>query len=281
MVQSDFCGGLTKENIGYIMSKSPRFTIKELIEAGVHFGHKTMRWNPKMEPFIYGSRNGIHIIDLQKTAPLLNNALKRIEDIVAKNGRILFVGTKRQAQEPIAEAAARCGQHFINIRWLGGTLTNWKTVSGSIKKLINIEKTLEDPNNELNKKEILLLDRKRIKLESNLGGIREMGGRPSILFVIDTNKEAIAIAEAKKLGIPVIAIVDSNCNPYDVDYPIPGNDDAKRSIELYLRLVSNAVLSGIQSEVKSSGADLGEQEDLAEAVVVNSSDSAVEDKQAS
>lgn len=263
------------------MSKSPRFTIKELIEAGVHFGHKTMRWNPKMEPFIYGSRNGIHIIDLQKTAPLLNNALKFIEDIVAKNGRILFVGTKRQAQEPISEAAARCGQHFINIRWLGGTLTNWKTVSGSIKKLINIEKTLGDPNHTLNKKEVLLLDRKRIKLENNLGGIREMGGRPSVLFVIDTNKEAIAIAEAKKLGIPVIAIVDSNCNPYDVDYPIPGNDDAKRSIELYLRLVSNAVLSGIQSEVKSSGADLGEQVDLVEVVEVKAPEAPAEDKQAS
>lgn len=238
----------------------PKVSLKELMESGVHFGHKTMRWNPKMAPFLYGSRNGIHIIDLQKTAPLLRRALQTISEVVANNGRVLFVGTKRQASQLIADYADKCGQYFVNQRWLGGMLTNWKTVSASIKRLKEYEATLADENNGLNKKEVLLLDRNRAKVERSLGGIREMGGKPDLLFVIDTNKESLAIQEAKKLGIPIVAVIDSNSNPDDIDFPIPGNDDATRAVDLYCRLVSDAVLAGIKAEMQQSGADLGEQD---------------------
>lgn len=245
------------------MSSVPQFTINELIEAGVHFGHKTMRWNPKMAPYIYDARNGIHIIDLQKTAPMLYKSLKALNDVAKSNGRVLFVGTKRQASSIIAEAAKRCGQYYVNHRWLGGMLTNWETVSKSIKTLKEIEAKIESDNDsfsKLTKKERLDLTRKADKLEKYLGGIAEMGGVPNILFVIDTNKEHIAVCEAKKLGIPVIGIVDSNADPEDVDYAIPGNDDATRSIKLYCKLVSDAILGGIQESLVRSGADLGEAE---------------------
>lgn len=241
------------------MSALPTFTMNELLDAGVHFGHRTMRWNPRMEPYLYGSRNNIHIIDLQKTVPMLYRGLKVIHDAVANNGRILFVGTKPQASEAISEYAKRCGQYYVNHRWLGGMLTNWNTVSASIRTLRSIEEKLNDPevNENLTKKEILDLERRREKLERSLGGIREMGGRPDVIFVIDTNKEKLAIQEANVLGIPVVAIVDSNSNPDDITYPIPGNDDATRAIKLYCRLVSDAVLAGIQDELVSAGVDLG------------------------
>ena len=238
----------------------PDFTIGQLLDAGVHFGHKTMRWNPKMAPYIFGVRDDIHIIDLQKTVPLLHNALTVVHEVVKNNGRVLFVGTKRQASEAIAEAAKRCGQYYVNHRWLGGMLTNWPTVSKSIKTLTNYEKTLANENNELvkfTKKEILELTRKKDKLELSLGGIRNMGGKPDLLFVIDTNKEDIAILEARKLGIPIVAIIDSNSNPDVVNYPIPGNDDATRSIKLYCRLFSEVALNGLQEALVSSGADIG------------------------
>lgn len=238
----------------------PDFTIGQLLDAGVHFGHKTMRWNPKMAPYIFGVRDDIHIIDLQKTVPLLHNALTVVHEVVRNNGRVLFVGTKRQASEAIAEAAKRCGQYYVNHRWLGGMLTNWPTVSKSIKTLTNYEKTLANENNELvkfTKKEILELTRKKDKLELSLGGIRNMGGKPDLLFVIDTNKEDIAILEARKLGIPIVAIIDSNSNPDVVNYPIPGNDDATRSIKLYCRLFSEVALNGLQEALASSGADIG------------------------
>lgn len=241
------------------MSALPTFTMGELLDAGVHFGHRTMRWNPRMEPYLYGSRNNIHIIDLQKTVPMLYRGLKVIHDAVANNGRILFVGTKSQASDIIAEYAKRCGQYYVNHRWLGGMLTNWNTVSASIRTLRSIEEKLNTPEiaDGLTKKELLDLSRRREKLERSLGGIREMGGRPDVIFVIDTNKEKLAIQEANVLGIPVVAIIDSNCNPDEVTYPIPGNDDATRAIKLYCRLVSDAVLSGIQDELVSAGVDLG------------------------
>lgn len=246
------------------MSEFPQFTIKELIEAGVHFGHKTMRWNPKMDPFLYGSRDKIHIIDLQKTAPLLLSALKVIQQVVKNNGRILFVGTKRQASEIIANSAKRCGQYYINNRWLGGMLTNWETVSRSIKTLISLDKKLADQDytDALTKKEVLNLSRQRDKLELSIGGIKDMGGRPDLIFIIDTNKENIAILEAKKLNIPVVAIIDSNSDPDPIDYPIPGNDDATRAIKLYCKLVSDAVLNGIQQSLIDAGVDLGESQEL-------------------
>lgn len=240
------------------MSALPKFSIKELLEAGVHFGHKTMRWNPKMAPYIFGTRNNVHIIDLQQTAPLLHQALRITKDIVSKNGRILFVGTKRQASETIANQATRCGQYYVNHRWLGGMATNWNTVSNSIKTLSQLEEKLANTEIKLTKKERLMLDRKREKLDRSLGGIREMGGKPDLLFVVDTNKEKIAIDEAKKLGIPVIAVVDSNSDPDKIDYPIPGNDDATRAIELYARLIADAALSGIEDALTKSGADIGE-----------------------
>lgn len=237
--------------------------MRELLEAGVHYGHKTMRWNPRMAPYLFGSRNGTHIIDLQQTAPLLHQSLQTVYDVVRKNGRVLFVGTKRQASEQIAEAAARCGQYYVNHRWLGGMLTNWNTVSASIKTLRDIEAKLTGEEAEgLKKKEILSMQRKADKLRLFLGGIMDMGGRPDLLFIIDTNKESIALLEARKLGIPVIAILDSNSNPEGVNYPIPGNDDATRAIRLYCKLISDAALAGIQESLGASGVDIGASADL-------------------
>lgn len=241
----------------------PEFTLRQLLEAGVHFGHQTHRWNPRMGPYIYGARNGIHIMDLTQTVPLLDAALNALRECVAKGGRILFVGTKRQAASPIKDAAERSAQHFMNHRWLGGTLTNWKTVSNSIKRLKQLDEMMESGHVEaFTKKERLNLDRERTKLQASLGGIREMGGVPDMLFVIDTNKEDLAIAEAKKLGIPVVAILDTNCNPAGVDYPIPGNDDAARAIGLYCDLAARAVIDGMASQLGAAGFDLGELEDV-------------------
>jgi small subunit ribosomal protein S2 len=241
----------------------PEFTMRQLLEAGAHFGHRTQRWNPKMAPYIYGSRNDIHIIDLTQTVPLLHQALVALRDVAAGGGRILFVGTKRQAQEPIAGAAKRCAQYYMNQRWLGGTLTNWQTISHSIKRMRTIEETLESAQSSgLKKKELLGLLRERDKLERSLGGIREMGGLPNMLFVIDTNKEAIAISEAKKLGIPVTAILDSNCDPDGIAYPIPGNDDAARALVLYCDLAARAIIDGIGQGQVGAGIDVGEAEVL-------------------
>src|SRR3984885_5395059 len=241
----------------------PEFTMRQLLEAGAHFGHRTQRWNPKMSPYIYGSRNDIHIIDLTQTVPLLHQALVALRDVAAGGGRILFVGTKRQASEPIAAAAKRCAQYYMNQRWLGGTLTNWQTISHSIKRMRSIEETLESAQSSgLKKKELLGLLRERDKLERSLGGIREMGGLPNMLFVIDTNKEAIAISEAQKLGIPVTAILDSNCNPDGIAYPIPGNDDAARAIALYCDLAARAVIDGLGQGQVDAGIDVGAAEEI-------------------
>jgi small subunit ribosomal protein S2 len=250
----------------YIMAL-PAFSMSELIEAGVHFGHKTKRWNPRMAPYIYGVRNDIHIINLGKTAPMLQAALQAVRDVVAQNGRILFVGTKRQASAPVAEAAKRCGQHYINQRWLGGLLTNWNTIQVSIKTLRKLEEQLSGAaNTGFTKKELLSMSRHKDKLEASLGGIKDMGGRPDMLFVIDTNKEELAIKEAQKLGIPIVAIIDSNCTTDGIDYPIPGNDDSTRAINLYCQLISDAVLDGIQASMSSSGADLGAREDAGQVI---------------
>lgn len=235
------------------MTEFPRITIRELLDAGVHFGHKKMRWNPKMAPYLFGIRNDVHIIDLQQTLPMLYRALVLVRDVAKQNGRILFVGTKKQASEPIAEFAKSCGQYYVNHRWLGGMLTNWNTVSQSIKKLKKIEEEVNVSGQAYTKKELLQLDRKRDKLDLSLGGIRDMGGKPDLLFVIDTNKEDLAIAEAKVLGIPIIAIVDSNSDPDGIDFPIPGNDDATRAIRLYCQLFAQAIISGIQDEMVASG----------------------------
>ena len=241
----------------------PDFSMRQLLEAGVHFGHQTHRWNPKMKPFIYGDRTQIHIIDLSKTVPLLHQALVQVRDTVAKGGRVLFVGTKRQAADPVSEAARRCAQYYINHRWLGGTLTNWETVSRSIKRLKELEALFETGGGEgLTKKELLNLERERDKLDRALGGIANMGGRPDLMFVIDTNKEAIAVKEARKLGIPVVAVVDTNCDPDDVDFPFPGNDDAARAISLYCNLIADAVLDGLAESTADLGMDLGELEDI-------------------
>lgn len=236
----------------------PEFTMRQLLEAGVHFGHQTQRWNPRMGEFIYGARNGIHIMDLTQTVPMLDAALNVIRETVAKGGRVLFVGTKRQAQQPIADAAERCAQYYMNHRWLGGTLTNWKTVSQSINRLRSIDETMETGAEGLTKKERLGMERDQAKLQASLGGIREMGGVPDLLFVIDVNKESLAIAEAKKLGIPVVAVVDTNCNPEGVDYIIPGNDDAARAIALYCDLAARAALDGMTAQMGAAGIDLGE-----------------------
>ena len=237
----------------------PEYTMRQLLESGAHFGHRTQRWNPKMAPFLYGSRNDIHIIDLTQTVPLLHQALVALRDVAAGGGRILFVGTKRQAAEPIAASAKRCAQYYVNHRWLGGTLTNWQTISNSIKRLRTIEETLDSGQGSgLTKKELLGLLRERDKLERSLGGIKEMGGLPNMLFVVDTNKEAIAISEAKKLGIPVTAILDSNCDPDGIAYPIPGNDDAARAIALYCDLVARAVIDGLSVGQVEAGVDTGE-----------------------
>jgi small subunit ribosomal protein S2 len=241
----------------------PDYTMRQLLESGAHFGHRQQRWNPKMAPFLYGSRNDIHIIDLTQTVPLLHQALVALRDVASGGGRILFVGTKRQASEPIAAAAKRCAQYFVNHRWLGGTLTNWQTISNSIKRLRSIEETLNSAQGSgLTKKELLGLLRERDKLERSLGGIKEMGGLPNMLFVVDTNKEAIAISEAKKLGIPVTAILDSNCDPDGIAYPIPGNDDAARAIALYCDLVARAVIDGLSVGQVASGVDTGAAEVL-------------------
>lgn len=241
----------------------PDFTMRELLEAGSHFGHQTHRWNPKMKPYIYGARSGIHILDLSKSVPLLHQALVQVRDTVAKGGRVLFVGTKRQAAQPIAEAAQRCAQYYMNFRWLGGTLTNWTTVSNSIRRLRELEEILTDKDNSgLTKKELLNLERDREKLDKALGGIANMGGLPDLIFVIDTNKEAIAIKEARKLGIPVVAVIDTNCDPDDADFPFPGNDDAMRAITLYCNLVADAVLDGLAEATAGLDIDLGEAEDL-------------------
>ena len=237
----------------------PDFTMRQLLEAGVHFGHQTHRWNPKMDNFIFGDRNGIHIMDLTQTVPLLHQALVQIRDIVAAGGRVLFVGTKRQASEPVATAAKQCAQYYINHRWLGGTLTNWKTISNSIRRLRELEELFAGEAKGLTKKELLNLTRERDKLELSIGGIKDMGGVPDAMFVIDTNKEEIAVKEARKLGIPVIAILDSNCDPDSIAFPIPGNDDAARAIALYCDLVSRAVIDGISQSHVESGIDIGEE----------------------
>ncbi|WP_412563020.1 30S ribosomal protein S2 [Thalassobius sp. MITS945101] len=239
----------------------PEFTLRQLLEAGVHFGHQTQRWNPRMGPYIYGSRNGIHIMDLTQTVPLLDQALKAVRDTVAKGGRVLFVGTKRQAAGPVAEAAEKCAQYYMNHRWLGGTLTNWQTVSQSINRLKEIDEKLASGAEGLTKKERLNMERDQGKLQASLGGIREMGGVPDLLFVIDVKKEALAIAEANKLGIPVVAVVDTNCSPSGVDYIIPGNDDAARAIALYTDLVSRAALDGMSAQMDAAGVDLGALEE--------------------
>ena len=239
-------------------------TMRQLLEAGVHFGHQTRRWNPKMAPYLFGVRNGVHVIDLTQTMPMLHRALEVTRDVAAAGGRILFVGTKRQAQEPITRAASRSGQYYVNHRWLGGMLTNWKTISQSIRRLRELDARIAEGTQGLTKKETLQLTRQRDKLERALGGIKDMGGLPDLLFVIDTNKEAIAVAEARTLGIPVVAVVDSNCEPHAVTYPVPGNDDASRAINLYCDLVVGAVLDGIQAEMAASGADLGALEGLPE-----------------
>ncbi|MEN8710386.1 MAG: 30S ribosomal protein S2 [Paracoccaceae bacterium] len=239
----------------------PEFTMRQLLEAGVHFGHQTQRWNPRMSQYIYGSRNGIHIMDLTQTAPMLEQALKVVRDTVSKGGRVLFVGTKRQAAAPVAEAAEKCAQYYMNHRWLGGTLTNWKTVSQSISRLKAIDEALGHGAEGLTKKERLGMEREQDKLQASLGGISEMGGTPELLFVIDVNKEALAIAEANKLGIPVVAVVDTNCNPAGVDYIIPGNDDAARAISLYCDLVTRAALDGMSAQMNAAGVDVGALEE--------------------
>lgn len=242
----------------------PDFSMRQLLEAGVHFGHQTHRWNPKMAGFIFGERNDVHIIDLAQSVPLLHQALKVVSDTVAGGGRVLFVGTKRQAQTPIADSARRSAQYFVNARWLGGMLTNWKTISNSIQRLRRLEETLDGDASGLTKKERLKMDRERDKLERNLGGIKDMGGIPDLLFVIDTNREAIAIQEARRLNIPVAAIIDSNCDPDGIDYPVPGNDDAGRAIQFYCDLIARAALDGISRSQGSMGVDVGASEELIE-----------------
>ncbi len=240
------------------MYSLPSYSMREMMEAGVHFGHKTKRWNPKMAPFLFGIRNDVHIIDLQQTVPMLDRALKSVHDIVLRNGRVLFVGTKRQAQDTVAEYAKRCGQYYVNHRWLGGMLTNWKTISESIRKLRDLEELLNSGEAAgLTKKERLNLTRQKERLDRALGGIRDMGGVPDILVVVDTNKEDIAVMEARKLGIPVIGILDSNSDPDGIVYPVPGNDDSSRAIRFYCRVVSEAVLSGIERGIGQSPVDTG------------------------
>ena len=239
----------------------PEFTMRQLLEAGVHFGHQTQRWNPRMGEFIYGARNGIHIMDLTQTVPMLDAALNVIRDTVAKGGRLLFVGTKRQASSAIADSAEKCEQYYMNHRWLGGTLTNWKTVSLSINRLKSIDEQMETGIEGMTKKERLGMEREQNKLQASLGGIREMGGVPDLLFVIDVKKEALAIAEANKLGIPVVAIVDTNCSPDGIDYIIPGNDDAARAIGLYCDLACRAALDGMSAQLGAAGVDLGAMEE--------------------
>ena len=265
----------------------PSFTMKELLEAGIHFGHQKNRWNPKMEPYLFGERNGIHIIDLQQTFPLIIKALKILRDIGANGGRVLFVGTKRQAQSIVAETAINSGQYFMNHRWLGGTLTNWKTISKSIVRLKKYDEILNKEDTGLTKKELVGIQKQRTKLEASLGGIKDMGGLPDAVFVIDTNKEHIAITEANVLKIPVIAIIDSNSNPDGVDFPIPGNDDATRAIALYCKLASESILDGLQATFAASGKDLGASDAIKEEITAEKTSireqeiksSPIEDKQ--
>ena len=239
----------------------PAYTMRQLLEAGVHFGHSTRRWNPKMAPFLFGDRNNIHIIDLQQTVPLLHRAMQAVRDIVARNGRVLFVGTKRQAADLVAETASKCGQYYVNHRWLGGMLTNWKTISNSIRRLKELEEKLGGEVVGLTKKELLNLTREKDKLDRALGGIKDMGGLPDILVIIDTNKEDIAVMEARKLGIPVVAVLDSNSDPEGIDFPIPGNDDAIRAIALYCDLLAGSVLDGLTTEMAAAGVDIGAAEE--------------------
>ncbi|MBW3558605.1 MAG: 30S ribosomal protein S2 [Proteobacteria bacterium] len=238
----------------------PDVNMRQLLEAGAHFGHQTHRWNPKMDRYIFGSRSNIHIIDLSQSLPLLHQALVAVRDVSAKGGRVLFVGTKRQASEPVAQAARRCAQYYVNHRWLGGTLTNWRTISGSIARLRELESLLGDNAGGRTKKELLQLTRERDKLELSLGGIKDMGGIPDVMFVIDTNKEAIAVQEARKLNIPVIAILDTNSDPDGITYPVPANDDAARALTLYCDLIADSVLDGLAAGQASSGVDLGASE---------------------
>lgn len=242
----------------------PEPTMRQLLEAGVHFGHHTRRWNPKMREYIFGVRNGVHIIDLQQTVPLMNEALKAMRDIVAKGGRVLFVGTKRQASDKIAETAKRCGQYYVNHRWLGGMMTNWQTITKSIARLRELDEILSNPEQQAvrTKKELLMLTRERDKLELSIGGIKDMSGQPDAVFVIDTTKEDIAIKEANKLGIPVFGVVDTNASPDGVDYLIPGNDDALRAIEAYCDLFAEAVIDGLQAEMAAGPKDPGEAQDV-------------------
>ncbi|MQP67636.1 30S ribosomal protein S2 [Niveispirillum sp. SYP-B3756] len=240
----------------------PTFTMRQLLEAGVHFGHHTRRWNPKMAPYLFGVRNGVHIIDLEQTVPMLHRSMQAVRDVVAGGGRVLFVGTKRAAQEKVAEAAKRCGQYYVNHRWLGGMLTNWKTISQSIRRLKEMDEALvSGEGSGRTKKELLNMTRDRDKLERALGGIRDMGGLPDLLVIIDTNKESLAIQEANKLGIPVVAIVDSNSSPDGITFPVPGNDDALRAIETYCDLLAGSVLDGLQAEMSAAGIDVGAQEE--------------------
>jgi small subunit ribosomal protein S2 len=255
----------------------PEYNLRQLLESGAHFGHRTQRWNPKMAPYIFGVRNDIHIMDLTQTVPLFHQALLAMRDTVAGGGRVLFVGTKRQATEPVSVAAKRCAQYYVNHRWLGGTLTNWQTISHSIKRLRTLEETLGSAQGSgLTKKELLQLMRERDKLERSLGGIKDMGGLPSMLFVIDTNKESIAVAEARKLEIPVAAILDSNSNPDGIAYPIPGNDDASRAIALYCDLAARAVIDGLSEGQTAAGVDLGAAEEVREIITAGPGPAQVE-----
>jgi small subunit ribosomal protein S2 len=249
----------------------PDFSMRTLLEAGAHFGHQTHRWNPKMERYIFGSRSNIHIIDLSQSMPLFHQALVAVRDVAAKGGRVLFVGTKRQASDPVAEAAKRCAQYYVNHRWLGGTLTNWRTVSGSIARLRELETIMERGGEGRVKKELVNLGREKDKLELSLGGIKDMGSIPDIMFVIDTNKEAIAILEARKLNIPVIAILDTNSDPDGITYPIPGNDDAARAIQTYCDLIADAILDGLAAGASNSGVDLGASENPVEPMLAEAS----------
>ncbi|MCU0728738.1 MAG: 30S ribosomal protein S2 [Sphingopyxis sp.] len=249
---------------------APVITLQQLIEAGAHFGHQSHRWNPRMKPYIFGERNGIHILDLSQTVPLFARALDFVSQTVAQGGKVLFVGTKRQAQQPVADAARASGQHFVNHRWLGGMLTNWKTIANSIKQLKTLEEKLSDGASGITKKEVLNLTRQRDKLEASLGGIRDMGGIPDVMFVIDANKEMLAIKEANTLGIPVVAILDSNVSPDGIAFPVPANDDASRAIRLYCEAVAAAATKGGQGAKAARGVDLGAQEEapVEEALIV-------------
>ncbi|WP_439545673.1 30S ribosomal protein S2 [Sandarakinorhabdus sp.] len=251
---------------------APVVSMANLLEAGAHFGHQTHRWNPKMKPYIFGERNGVHIIDLSQTVPLFARSLDFVRAVVQHGGKVLFVGTKRQAQDPIAEAARRCGQHYVNHRWLGGMLTNWKTISGSIRKFKQLEETLSGDTTGFTKKEVLKLTRERDKFEASLGGIRDMGGLPDVIFIIDVNKEELAVKEANVLGIPVVAILDTNTDPSGIAFPVPGNDDASRAIQLYVNAIADAVIDARQGRAVEQGVDIGAMEEapvefLAEAPV--------------